>query len=129
MDKTPSNNKSKDQQQHTEPTLFEKIISRDIAADIIYEDEHCLAFKDINPQAPVHVLLIPKQHLDRLGNAQAEDAPWLGHMLSIIPKLSTQLGIADNFRVVINNGAGAGQSVFHLHMHILGGRAMTWPPG
>ncbi len=110
-------------------TLFSKIIAREIAADIVYEDEQCLAFRDINPQAPVHVLLIPKQAIARLADAQAGDQALLGHLLLAAGKVAQQLGVADAFRLVVNNGAGAGQSVFHLHLHILAGRPMQWPPG
>ena len=110
-------------------TLFGKIIRREIPADIVYEDELCLAFRDINPQAPVHVLLIPKKEIDRVGNAKAEDQALLGHMMLTAGKIARQLGVGDAFRLVINNGAEAGQTVFHLHLHILGGRGMHWPPG
>jgi histidine triad (HIT) family protein len=110
-------------------TLFSKIIAREIPADIVYEDEHCLAFRDINAQAPVHVLLVPKQEIARLADAQAGDQALLGHLLLVAGKVAQQLGVADAFRLVVNNGAGAGQSVFHLHLHILAGRPMHWPPG
>jgi len=110
-------------------TLFTKIINRQIPADIVYEDEHCIAIKDINPQAPVHLLLIPKKPIDRLSNAQAEDQNLLGHLLLAVGKITRELKIENAFRLAVNNGADAGQSVFHLHMHILAGRAMTWPPG
>jgi len=110
-------------------TLFSKIIAREIPADIVYEDEQCLAFRDINPQAPVHVLLVPKQEIARLADAQAGDQALLGHLLLAAGKVAEQLGVADAFRLVVNNGAGAGQSVFHLHLHILAGRPMHWPPG
>jgi histidine triad (HIT) family protein len=111
------------------PTLFSKIIAREIAADIVYEDEHCLAFRDINPQAPVHVLLVPKQEIPRLADAAAADEALLGHLLLAAGKVARQLGVGDAFRLVVNNGAGAGQTVFHLHLHILAGRPMHWPPG
>jgi histidine triad (HIT) family protein len=110
-------------------TLFSKIISRAIPADIVYEDEHCLAFRDINPQAPTHVLLIPKQEIPRLSDATAADQVLLGHLLVAAGKVAQQLGIGDAFRLVVNNGADAGQTVFHLHLHILGGRPLHWPPG
>ena len=110
-------------------TLFSKIISREIPADIVYEDEHCLAFRDINPQAPTHVLLIPKKEIPRLADATVEDQALLGHMMLAAGKIARQLGIGDAFRLVTNNGAEAGQSVFHLHLHILGGRSLSWPPG
>ena len=111
------------------PTLFSKIIAREIPADIVYEDEHCLAFRDINPQAPTHVLLIPKQEIPRLADAQGDDQALLGHLLLAAGKVARQLGIADAFRLVVNNGAEAGQTVFHLHLHLLGGRPLHWPPG
>jgi len=110
-------------------TLFGKIIRREIPANIVYEDDLCLAFRDINPQAPTHVLLVPKKEIDMLANAGPEDQALLGHMLLAAGKIATQLGLADAFRVVVNNGAAAGQSVFHLHLHILGGRKLHWPPG
>ena len=110
-------------------TIFGKIIRREIPADIVYEDDLCLAFRDINPQAPVHVLLIPKKEIDQVGNAKADDQALLGHMMLTAGKIASQLGVGDAFRVVVNNGAEAGQTVFHLHLHILGGRKLRWPPG
>jgi histidine triad (HIT) family protein len=110
-------------------TIFSKIISREIPADIVYEDERCLAFRDINPQAPTHVLLIPKKEMPRLVDAQVDDAALLGHLLLAANTIARQLGVGDAFRLVVNNGADAGQSVFHLHLHILAGRAFKWPPG
>lgn len=110
-------------------TLFSKIISREIPADIVYEDELCLAFRDINPQAPVHVLLIPKQEIPKLADAAASDQALLGHLLVAAGKVARQLGVDEAFRLVVNNGAGAGQTVFHLHLHILAGRSLHWPPG
>ncbi|MCY4209549.1 MAG: histidine triad nucleotide-binding protein [Gammaproteobacteria bacterium] len=110
-------------------TIFAKIIRREIPADIVYEDEQCLAFRDVNPQAPVHILIIPKQHVARLVDAVAEDQALLGHLLLVANKVATEQGIGGAFRLVVNNGAAVGQSVFHLHLHVLGGRAFTWPPG
>lgn len=110
-------------------TLFSRIITREIPADIVYEDTHCLAFRDINPQAPTHVLLIPKQEIPRLADAGAADQDLLGHLLLTAGKVARQLGVGDAFRLVVNNGAEAGQTVFHLHLHILAGRPMRWPPG
>ena len=110
-------------------TIFGKIISREIPAQIVYEDEHCLAFRDVNPQAPTHVLLIPKKEIARLTEATAEDQALLGHLMLAAGKIASDLGVGDAFRLVVNNGAGAGQSVFHLHLHIIGGRHMSWPPG
>jgi histidine triad (HIT) family protein len=110
-------------------TLFSKIIAREIPADIVYEDEHCLAFRDINPQAPTHVLLVPKQEIPRLADASVEDQALLGYLLLAAGTVARQLGVADAFRLVVNNGAAAGQTVFHLHLHILAGRPLHWPPG
>jgi histidine triad (HIT) family protein len=110
-------------------TLFGKIINREIGADIVYEDEQCLAFRDITPQASTHVLLIPKKEIPRLADAAAEDQALLGHLLLTAGKVARELGVEDAFRLVVNNGAGAGQSVFHLHLHILAGRTFSWPPG
>ena len=110
-------------------TIFGRIIRREIPADIVYEDDSCLAFRDINPQAPIHVLLIPKKEIARLADAQPGDQALLGHLLLAANKVARQLGVQDAYRVVVNNGAGAGQSVLHLHLHILAGRPMRWPPG
>jgi len=111
-------------------TLFEKIIAREIPADIVYEDDLVLAFNDINPQAPVHVLVIPKKLIPRIAEAEPEDHQVLGHLLLKAKDIAADLGLHENgFRLVINNGKDAGESVPHLHFHILGGRTMTWPPG
>lgn len=110
-------------------TLFSKIIAREIPADIVYEDELCLAFKDINPQAPVHVLLIPKKAIPMLSNATESDHSVLSHLLLTAPKIAEELGYKDAFRLVVNNGEAAGQTVFHLHLHIIAGRELNWPPG
>ncbi len=110
-------------------TLFRKIIDREIPADIVYEDEQCLAFRDINPQAPVHILVIPKKTITMLSTATAEDEALIGHLLTTASKIAEQEGFAEAFRLVINNGEDAGQTVFHLHVHILAGRSLTWPPG
>ena len=110
-------------------SLFTKIINKQIPADIVYEDELCFAIKDINPQAPVHLLLIPKKPIDMLSHAGNEDQALLGHMLLAVGKITRQLKVDGAFRLAINNGAPAGQSVFHLHMHILAGRPLHWPPG
>ena len=110
-------------------TLFAKIIDRQIPADIVYEDDLCLAFRDVNPQAPVHVLLVPKKPLDMLSNAGAEDQALLGHMLLAAGTIARELKIDGAFRLVINNGKEGGQAVFHLHMHIRAGRKFRWPPG
>ena len=110
-------------------TIFSKIIAREIPADIVYEDDLCLAFRDINPQAPIHLLLIPKQEISKLSDAKPDSQALLGHLLLAAAKIARELGIEEAFRVVVNNGASAGQSVFHLHLHILGGRPFRWPPG
>ena len=110
-------------------TLFGRIIRREIPADIVYEDDLCLAFRDINPQAPTHVLVIPKKEIARLSDAGADDQALLGHLMLAAGKIARSLGVADAFRLVVNNGADAGQSVFHLHLHILAGRKLRWPPG
>ena len=110
-------------------TIFSKIIRREIPADIVYEDEHCLAFRDINPQAPTHILVIPKKEIVKLSDAGNGDQTLMGHLMLAVGNIARQEGVEDAFRLVVNNGAGAGQSVFHLHFHLLGGRAMTWPPG
>lgn len=110
-------------------TLFTKIIQREIPADIVYEDDLCLAFRDINPQAPTHVLLIPKREIARLADAGEEDGALMGHLLLAANRVARELGVDKAFRLVVNNGADAGQSVFHLHLHILAGRPFHWPPG
>ena len=110
-------------------TIFSKIIRREIPADIVYEDDKCLAFRDVNPQAPVHILVIPKQPIARLIDAVDDDQSLLGHLLLTANKVAAEQGVEEAFRVVVNNGADVGQSVFHLHLHILAGRSFTWPPG
>ena len=109
-------------------TLFQKIIDREIPADIVYEDDKALAFKDINPQAPVHVLVIPRQPIAKVADVKEDDRDLLGHLLWVAREIASRNDL-DDFRLVINNGEGAGQTVFHLHVHLLGGRPMTWPPG
>ena len=110
-------------------TLFSKIIDREIPADIVYEDELCLAFRDVNPQAPVHILVIPKKPIPMLTDATEEDQSLLGHLLITASKIAKRDGFGEAFRLVINNGEDGGQSVFHLHVHILAGRPFAWPPG
>ena len=112
-----------------EETLFTKIINREIPADIVYEDDLCLAFNDISPQAPMHILIIPKKPIVKLADAENEDQQLLGHMLLKAGDIAKEQGHGESFRLVTDNGAGAGQSVFHLHIHILGGRPFNWPPG
>ena len=111
-------------------TLFEKIIAREIPANIIYEDDQVIAFRDISPQAPTHVLIIPKKPIPRLAEAGPEDHQVLGHLLLKAAEVAEKLGLkADGYRLVFNNGPDAGEAVPHLHCHILGGRKMNWPPG
>ena len=110
-------------------TLFSKIIRREIPADIVYEDDMALAFRDINPQAPIHILVIPKKPIPKLADAVPEDHALMGHLLLTVKRIAEQEGLENGYRVVINNGPEAGQTVFHLHLHILGGRQMQWPPG
>ena len=111
-------------------TLFEKIIAREIPANIVYEDDQVLAFRDIKPQAPVHVLVIPKKVIPRIAEAQLGDQQVLGHLLLKAAQIAKELGVAQSgYRLVINNGPAAGESVPHLHLHILGGRDLAWPPG
>lgn len=113
----------------TQDTIFSKIIRREIPADIVYEDDLSLAFKDIQPQAPVHILVIPKKPIPKLADAEPEDHKILGHLLLVAKRVAEQLGLSNGYRVVINNGDDGGQTVYHLHLHILGGRQMRWPPG
>lgn len=110
--------------------LFCKIVKREISSKIVYEDEQCLAFEDINPQAPIHILIIPKHHIDSLSQVTAADGKLLAHLLLTATKLANEKGIIDSgYRTVINSGPAGGQTVFHLHLHLLGGRPMHWPPG
>lgn len=113
----------------TTDTIFGKIIRKEIPADIVYEDDLALAFRDINPQAPVHILVIPKKPIPQLDAAESQDADILGHLLLTAKHIAQQAGLSNGYRLVINNGPAAGQTVFHLHLHILGGRDLTWPPG
>ena len=110
-------------------TIFQKIIDKELPADIVYEDDSCLAFKDINPVAPVHILIIPKKKIEKISDSNQEDKELLGHLFLVAGDLAKDLGIEDAFRLVINNGAGAQQTVFHLHIHLIAGREFQWPPG
>ncbi|MEQ8973955.1 MAG: histidine triad nucleotide-binding protein [Coleofasciculus sp. C1-SOL-03] len=110
-------------------TIFSKIIRREIPADIVYEDDLVLAFKDVAPKAPVHILLIPKKPIPQLAAAESQDHALMGHLLLTAKRVAEQVGLNQGYRVVINNGADGGQTVDHLHLHILGGRQMDWPPG
>jgi histidine triad (HIT) family protein len=109
-------------------TIFSKIISKEIPADILFEDEMALAFRDVNPQAPVHFFVIPKKPIEKLSDAQREDQALLGHLMLVANQVAAAEGLSD-FRLNVNNGAGASQTVFHLHVHVLGGRPFSWPPG
>ena len=113
-------------------TLFEKIIAREIPADIIYEDDFCVSFRDINPKAPVHVLIVPKKVIPRVGDAVADDQETLGALLLAAGKIASQLGVNSSdkgFRLTINHGKDAGETVPHMHVHLLAGRELGWPPG
>lgn len=109
--------------------VFARILRKELPAEVVYEDDRCLAFRDVAPQAPVHVLVVPKEPIARLADAASEHRDLLGHLLLVAKEVARREGVEDAFRVVVNNGAGAGQSVFHLHLHVLGGRALGWPPG
>ena len=114
------------------PTIFEQIAAGEIPANIIYEDDKCFVFKDIQPQAPVHVLVVPRKVIPRIGEAEKSDGELLGHLLLTAGKVATDLGINTTdkgFRIVINNGQNGGESVPHLHVHLLAGRPLQWPPG
>ncbi len=110
-------------------TIFKRIIDKEIPADLLHDDELCLAFRDISPQAPTHVLVIPKREIASLASAKATDADLLGHLLWVARELALKLNLERGYRVVVNCGPDGGQSVDHLHLHLLGGRAMGWPPG
>ena len=110
-------------------TIFAKIIRREIPADIVYEDDLCLAFNDIAPQAPTHILVIPKKPIPCIDGADSEDQSLLGHLLLTVKQVAAQANLGNGYRVVINNGNDGGQTVDHLHLHILGNRSMQWPPG
>lgn len=110
-------------------TIFSRIIDREIQADIVYEDDLCLAFRDIAPQAPVHVLVIPKRPIVSLATSDDRDNALLGHLLGVVRNIARQEQLASGYRVVLNCGSDGGQSVDHLHFHLLGGRACQWPPG
>jgi histidine triad (HIT) family protein len=110
-------------------TLFEKIIAREIPAKIEHEDEHCIVIHDVDPQAPVHCLVIPKKVIPRVGEATEAEQSTLGHLLLTAASVAKKLGLDGGFRIVINNGKDGGESVPHLHVHLLGGRSLIWPPG
>lgn len=111
-------------------TIFKRIIDREIPAQIVYEDDQSLAFRDVRPQAPVHVLVIPKKEIPSLAAAEEGDAALLGHLLTVVRRVAVQEGLSENgYRVIINCGRDGGQTVDHLHLHLLGGRDLHWPPG
>ena len=110
-------------------TIFQRIINREIPADIVYEDDQCLAFRDVSPQAPTHVLVIPKREIASVDALTDDDADLVAHLWIVIRDLARKLGLGGGYRVVVNNGPEAGQSVDHLHFHLLGGRQLRWPPG
>lgn len=110
--------------------LFCRIVNKEISSKIVYEDEKAAAFEDINPQAPTHILIVPRKHIAGLNDLTAADAELVGHLHAVAAKLAQERGLTESgYRTVINTGRGAGQSVFHLHVHLLGGRGMRWPPG
>jgi histidine triad (HIT) family protein len=110
--------------------LFCRIVAGELDADILHGDDHAVAFRDTNPQAPVHVLVIPREHMDSLDDAAQRDEATLGHLLRVAARVANEQGLTESgYRTVINTGAGVGQSIFHLHVHVLGGRGMSWPPG
>jgi len=110
-------------------TIFSKIIRKEIPVDLVYEDNLAIAFRDINPQAPVHILVIPKQPIAKLSDAESKDHALMGHLLLTAKRVADQEGLTNGYRIVINTGPDGGQTVYHLHLHILGGRQMQWPPG
>ena len=110
--------------------LFCKIIAGDVPGDLVHQDERCVVVRDINPQAPMHVLVVPREHLESLDDAAQSDEPLLGHLLRVGARVANEQGHGESgYRTVINTGAGAGQSVFHIHVHVLAGRPLNWPPG
>lgn len=113
----------------SEKTIFKRIIDGEIPADIVYEDDRCLAFHDVNPQAPTHVLVIPRREIAALTELTDDDESLAGHLMVVAVRVAEQLGLGDGYRFVINCGTDGGQSVDHLHLHLLGGRKLTWPPG
>lgn len=110
-------------------TIFSKIIRKEIPAEIVYEDNLAIAFKDVNPQAPVHILVIPKEPIAQLSDAESKDHALMGHLLLTAKRVAEQAGLTNGYRLVINTGPDGGQTVYHLHLHILGGRELGWPPG
>jgi histidine triad (HIT) family protein len=113
----------------SEKTIFKRIIDKEIPAQIVYEDDFCMAFNDVNPQAPVHILLIPKKEIASTDQLTEEDTLLLGHLYGVLRKLVKEFNLQDGYRVVTNCGQNGGQTVYHLHFHLLGGRPLLWPPG
>ena len=110
-------------------SLFTKIKNKEIPGNVIYEDDKCFALEDINPQAPVHILIIPHKEIAKISDSTIEDKELLGHLLLVSKTIAQKYELENNYRLIINNGAGAGQSVFHIHVHLMGGRSLDWPPG
>ena len=110
-------------------SIFQKIIDKEIPAEILFEDDKCLVFKYINPIAPIHVLIIPKKPIEKISDSKKEDTELLGYLLLKAGDIARELGVEEAFRLVVNNGAGAQQTVFHLHIHLIAGREFSWPPG
>ena len=110
-------------------SIFTKIKNKEIPGNIVYEDDKCFALEDINPQAPIHVLIIPHKEITKISDSLPEDVNLLGHLLFVSKKIADKYSLKDNYRLIINNGVGAGQSVFHIHIHLMGGRSLDWPPG
>ena len=113
----------------SEKTIFKKIIDREIPADIVYEDDQCLAFNDVAPKSPTHVLVIPKKEIPSLAHLSDEDSALMGHIVMVVHRLANELGLDNGYRVAVNCGADGGQTVDHLHFHLMGGRSFSWPPG
>ena len=113
----------------SQPTLFQRSMAGEIPSDIVHADDHCIAIRDISPQAPTHILVIPRKPIPRIAEAHEDDAALLGHLLLTARKVARESGLSGGFRIVINNGPDGGESVPHLHVHVLGGRSLAWPPG
>ena len=110
-------------------SIFTKIKNKEIPGNVIYEDDKCFALEDINPQAPVHILIIPHKEIAKISDSTPEDKELLGHLVLVSKTIAQKYELENNYRLIINNGAGAGQSVFHIHVHLMGGRSLDWPPG
>ena len=110
-------------------SIFTKIKNKEIPGNVIYEDDKCFALEDINPQAPIHILIVPHKEIAKISDSTSEDVELLGHLLLVSKTIAQKYELENNYRLIINNGAGAGQSVFHIHVHLMGGRSLDWPPG